>query len=120
MIPSLAYLLYPELHLRIVCCGGTQEHGRSEYDSVQTADVMERRVANVAEDVDRSRCSFEQGDACDIRADMGTFDAVLAANLLCRLPKPINFLNRMPHLVNQVWALLLCFIVFFSFSPTVC
>jgi len=31
---------------------------------------------------------FSQGDACDLPADSGCFDAILLANLLCRLPDP--------------------------------
>ncbi len=29
-----------------------------------------------------------QGDACQLPTSLGTFDAVLAANLLCRVPNP--------------------------------
>ncbi|MFZ9069483.1 MAG: methyltransferase domain-containing protein, partial [bacterium] len=32
--------------------------------------------------------SFEVGDACELRSDIGEFDLVHAANLLCRLPDP--------------------------------
>lgn len=31
---------------------------------------------------------FEVGDACALREDLGCFDAILMANLLCRLPDP--------------------------------
>jgi hypothetical protein len=31
---------------------------------------------------------WSQGDACKLPADLGTFDAILAANLLCRVPDP--------------------------------
>lgn len=31
---------------------------------------------------------FETGDACALRDDLGCFDAILMANLLCRLPDP--------------------------------
>lgn len=50
----------------------------------------------------QSRCQFLQGDACDhsfIDSLDGPFDAVLAANLLCRLPKPSLFLEKLPTLV---------------------
>ena len=43
---------------------------------------------------------FEQGDAQSLREDLGTFDCVLAANLLCRLQQPLDFLKRLPNLVN--------------------
>lgn len=43
---------------------------------------------------------FEQGDAQALRPDLGSFDCVLAANLLCRLARPTDFLNRLPALLN--------------------
>lgn len=46
------------------------------------------------------RVSFEHGDAMNLRADLGAFDYLLAANLLCRLPKPQRFLDRLPSLVR--------------------
>jgi len=50
--------------------------------------------------IDRSRVSFEQGDAQHIRADIGQFDLVLACNLICRLPEPMRLLQRLPELVK--------------------
>lgn len=46
------------------------------------------------------RVSYETGDAMDLRADIGAFDLVHAANLLCRLPEPKRFLKRLPALVR--------------------
>lgn len=43
---------------------------------------------------------FEQGDAQDLGPDLGEFDAVLAANLLCRLARPQAFIDRLPQLVR--------------------
>lgn len=48
----------------------------------------------------RGTIAFEQGDAQALREDLGTFDGVLAANLLCRLARPQQFLERLPSLVN--------------------
>ena len=42
---------------------------------------------------------FEQGDACNLRADLGTFDLVLMANLIDRLPDPAKCLARLPGLI---------------------
>ncbi|WAR18730.1 hypothetical protein MAR_000568 [Mya arenaria] len=50
-------------------------------------------------DLDRSRASFIQGDACDLPTNLGTFGCVLAANLICRLHSPFKFLNRLAGLV---------------------
>eukprot|EP00019_Armaparvus_languidus_P006665 CAMPEP_0168591932 /NCGR_PEP_ID=MMETSP0420-20121227/7416_1 /TAXON_ID=498008 /ORGANISM="Pessonella sp." /LENGTH=867 /DNA_ID=CAMNT_0008627793 /DNA_START=36 /DNA_END=2639 /DNA_ORIENTATION=+ len=52
-------------------------------------------------DVDAARISFQVGDACNLPVQLGTFDAVLAANLLCRLPAPMEFLDRLVNLVNK-------------------
>ena len=53
------------------------------------------------------RIRFEQGDAMELRPDLGSFDLVHAANLLCRLPEPLRFLRRLPDLVNPGGSLLL-------------
>jgi len=78
-----------------------QKTGSHEYLAKIEADIMETRTAKVSpSDVDRARLHFEQGDACALRTDIGTFDAVLAANLLCRLPEPTAFLDRVPSLLK--------------------
>jgi putative 4-mercaptohistidine N1-methyltranferase len=50
--------------------------------------------------IDRSRVSFEQGDAQFIREDIGQFDLVVACNLICRLPEPMRLLERLPKLLK--------------------
>ena len=50
--------------------------------------------------IDRSRLSFEQGDAQRIRTDIGQFDLVIACNLVCRLPEPMRLLERLPELIK--------------------
>jgi len=50
--------------------------------------------------IKRSRCHFVQGDAQDLRADLGEFDLVIACNLICRLPEPMRLLSRLPELVR--------------------
>ena len=64
-------------------------------------------TARVPADIDVSHVSFEIGDATALRADLGSFDLVLAANLLCRLPEPAKFLQRLPGLVAPGGQLLL-------------
>lgn len=52
------------------------------------------------------RVNFFQGDACalseyaDTKKGFGTFDGVIMANLLCRLPDPISTINALPKIVN--------------------
>ena len=50
--------------------------------------------------VDPSRLMFQQGDAMALPDDLGQFDRVHAANLLCRLPEPNRLLARLPSLVK--------------------
>lgn len=50
---------------------------------------------------------FEKGDAMNLRGDLGAFDVVHAANLLCRLPEPRKLLARLPALVKPGGQLLL-------------
>ncbi len=45
--------------------------------------------------------SFEQGDAMSLREDLGAFQRVHASNLICRLPEPMRFLERVPELVES-------------------
>jgi len=85
-----------------------QKTGSHDYVAKIEAAITETRTAKVSpSDVNRSRLHFEQGDACALRADIGTFDAVLAANLLCRLPEPVAFLDRIPSLLNPGGVLVL-------------
>ena len=44
--------------------------------------------------------TFEVGDAMNLREDLGLFDRVHAANLVCRLPEPQRFLERLARLVR--------------------
>ncbi|MDF1741506.1 MAG: putative 4-mercaptohistidine N1-methyltransferase [Verrucomicrobiales bacterium] len=74
---SLSYRRYGEMHL------------------------SEMLTATLPEGAHADRIQFEQGDAMDLRADLGSFDLVHAANLLCRLPEPFRFMNRLPALVNS-------------------
>jgi putative 4-mercaptohistidine N1-methyltranferase len=57
-------------------------------------------TARVPREIVRERVVFDTGDAMNLRVNLGAFDAVLAANLLCRLPDPARFLARLPSLVK--------------------
>lgn len=51
-------------------------------------------------DCDVRNVGFEVGDAQQLRPDLGTFDLVVACNLLCRLQDPVKLLRRLPELVR--------------------
>lgn len=66
------------------------------------ADAVAVHEAGIDEAV-RSRTRFHQGDACALVSDataLGTFDAALLANLLCRLPDPRACLDGLPLVMN--------------------
>ncbi len=52
-------------------------------------------TATVPPDIARARANFRQADACSLPAELMDFDAVLIANLLCRLPSPKSLLGRL-------------------------
>ena len=64
-------------------------------------------TAAAPEGVERGCVDFQVEDATDLPADLGAFDVVLAANLICRLPEPMRFLARLPALVKPGGMLLL-------------
>lgn len=74
--------------------------GGLEYRYRVEGSLCEVARARIPAAVDRSRVSFEQGDAMALRENLGSFDAVLAANLICRLKYPTRFLERCKSLVN--------------------
>jgi putative 4-mercaptohistidine N1-methyltranferase len=59
------------------------------------------------EDAHPERVKFAQGDAMSLPDDLGAFDLVHAANLICRLTHPQRFLDRLPGLVKPGGWLLL-------------
>jgi putative 4-mercaptohistidine N1-methyltranferase len=66
-----------------------------------------RLIARRPADIQPERVSFEVGDAMSLRKDLGTFDVVLAANLIDRLSNPALFLERLPLLVKPGGQLIL-------------
>ncbi|GFR77845.1 type 11 methyltransferase [Elysia marginata] len=80
--------------------------GQMPYKLVQEGDIFSEAVATVPKDIDRTKVSFEQGDACALRSDLGTFDVVLAANLVCRLHHPKYFLDRLQQLLPKPGSIL--------------
>eukprot|EP00743_Colponemidia_sp_Colp-15_P006067 GILK01006521.1.p1 GENE.GILK01006521.1~~GILK01006521.1.p1 ORF type:complete len:875 (-),score=98.97 GILK01006521.1:247-2820(-) len=72
-----------------------KEAGQLEYQCRTEGVLSKGLTASVDGAIDRSKAHFRQGDACCLPADLGQFDAVMLANLLCRLPAPKSCLGRM-------------------------
>ncbi len=72
-----------------------------DYERLDEGRHCARLEAHVPTGVDPDRVAFEQGDAMDLPPDLGPFDRVHAANLLCRLSDPRRLLERLPSLVKS-------------------
>lgn len=51
--------------------------------------------------IHKHNCEFYQGDACNLDPKLGTFDVILASNLLCRLPYPRKFIMDVDKFLNK-------------------
>lgn len=76
------------------------QNGPAPYRRIDEGSMSTELVARLPEGVNPDRVDFEQGDAMNLRDDLGSFDRVHAANLLCRLPDPEKLLRRFPDLVS--------------------
>jgi putative 4-mercaptohistidine N1-methyltranferase len=68
--------------------------GALSYSYIEEGELKRQATARLPTEIDRTRVSFEQGDAQQLRPDLGQFDAVLLANLIDRLPRPGAFLEQ--------------------------
>ena len=84
-----------------------QAQGCADYSYAVEGELRQTASVEIDPAIDRSRVSFEQGDAMDLRDHLGQFDVLLAANLLCRLTEPMKCLERLPGLLNPGGQLLL-------------
>jgi putative 4-mercaptohistidine N1-methyltranferase len=88
---------YSHSFIRAAC--EMKTHGSMPYAAVQEGALRQQWLAEVPTHLPRERVNFEQGDAMNLRTDLGSFHIVHAANLLCRLPEPERLLKRLPTLV---------------------
>jgi putative 4-mercaptohistidine N1-methyltranferase len=70
------------------------------YDRREEASVVTRLEAHAPAGTDAAKLAFLQGDAMCLPEDLGNFDRVHAANLVCRLQEPQRLLDRLPKLVR--------------------
>ncbi len=77
-----------------------QRDGKHPATRLDEGSASTQLTVSVDPKVDRSRVSFEQGDAQHLPAGIGQFDAVIACNLICRMPEPMRLLERLPELVK--------------------
>lgn len=76
-----------------------KSEGEIAYHYHEEGKRFSEATARLPEEVVADRVSFAQGDALDLPQGFRGFDRVHASNLLCRLPDPAKFLNRLPQLL---------------------
>ena len=94
-------------HSFITAARTLAREGRHEALRTVEGIITEPFTATVPPEIVRTRVSFEVQDATALPEGTGPFNVVLAANLICRLPDPEAFLNRLPELVKPGGQLLL-------------
>ncbi|MCB1095488.1 MAG: putative 4-mercaptohistidine N1-methyltransferase [Verrucomicrobiae bacterium] len=77
-----------------------QREGTVDYQRLEEGKVSTPLVARLPTNARPENVHFETGDATHLRPDLGSYDIVHAANLICRLPDPDKLLTRLPALVN--------------------
>lgn len=81
--------------------------GRLPYRFPEEGAQEREHTARLPEGARPDRVEFRKGDACALPADLGVFDGVLLANLLCRLPDPAACLRRLAGLTRAGGAVLI-------------
>lgn len=74
--------------------------GRYAYEYIEEGNLRRPALAEVPATVDRARVRFQPGDALSPDPALGTFDVILLANLLDRLPDPRRCLAQLPALAR--------------------
>jgi putative 4-mercaptohistidine N1-methyltranferase len=78
-----------------------RERGSLAFESVVEGELTRRCVARLPAGIQRQRVAFEEGDAMNLRSDLGAFDVVLMANLIDRLPDPRKCLAQLSGLLKS-------------------
>ncbi len=71
------------------------ERGSLPYQLRIEGELTEPRTLVISPEIDRTRTRFRRADACALPLDFQNFVALIAANLVCRLPSPTSFLGRL-------------------------
>lgn len=80
------------------------EQGRLRYTFAQEGELVsyhERNLADLGLGATRSKVTFQQGDACNLKPNCTGYDLILAANLIDRLYNPAQFLDNVHKRLNS-------------------
>lgn len=84
-----------------------RNEGELTYRRLEEGEIFTQLVARRPEVSRPERIRFEAGDALELSCNLGDFDVLHAANLLCRLPDPEPFLASLQSLVTKDGLLIL-------------
>lgn len=79
----------------IAACETLRSDGVLPFDAPREGALRDSLLACVDPAIPRTRASFVRADACSLPPELEGFDAVLIANLLCRVPNPRAILSRL-------------------------
>jgi len=97
--PQVIGVDYSERFIKVA--GHLRKNGSFLFGCVEEGELTRPCQAVVPEEIDRSRVGFEQGNAMNLRRDLGNFDVVLMSNLLDRLANPHSCLEQMAGLLKR-------------------
>lgn len=83
-------------------CDALKADGEYPYPMLVEGHLFEDRVAKVDAAIDRQRVHFRRADAVSMPPELHGYDAVLMANLVCRVPSPRSVLGRMGGVKGMV------------------
>ncbi len=82
------------------------KEGFLPYRYLEEGDSFKQTELKIENNIHKN-VNFFVADACSLPENLGAFDIVHAANLVCRLPEPLHFINRLSDLVSKGGQLLL-------------
>jgi putative 4-mercaptohistidine N1-methyltranferase len=87
-------------HRFIQSARSIQETGRIEIRRTEEGGVFTVLQRELPPDIRRESCRFEVGDAIELEAGIGSFDIVLAANLIDRVGQPRKMLRSVAEIIR--------------------
>jgi len=85
----------------VAAAQAVQKTGEVEIKIVEEGSRCTIATRQLDPEIDRGKCRFLVGDALSVPEEVGTFDLVLAANLLDRASEPVTLLAEMKRLVRS-------------------
>src|SRR5436189_226975 len=82
-------------------------YGTLDFRYLEEGELTIPAKAMVPAEIARRRVAFEQGDAQQLRSNLGVFDVVMMANIIDRLHDPRRCLQQLPGLVKPGGQLIL-------------